>query len=174
MSHEHRALGFRPPPGSLAAEAQAAAAKHAEETKARKNSNDGKQSAKDANGKRRRSSNDANGNGKQRRGSNDANGKPRRGSNEKRSGEIRRTNSDQANGVANGSGGAAKRRASSHTNGLNATAKEELLREAAVRDAERIKYVPPPRYHGLQLNFYQSNPWNQRQYCDRECPCRCA
>lgn len=28
MSHEHRALGFRPPPGSLAAEAQAAAAKH--------------------------------------------------------------------------------------------------------------------------------------------------
>ncbi|PCH42983.1 hypothetical protein WOLCODRAFT_90083 [Wolfiporia cocos MD-104 SS10] len=30
MSHEHRALGFRPPPGSLAAEAQAAAAKHPE------------------------------------------------------------------------------------------------------------------------------------------------
>ncbi|TFY63905.1 hypothetical protein EVJ58_g2967 [Rhodofomes roseus] len=28
MSHEHKALGFRPPPGSLAAEAQAAAAKH--------------------------------------------------------------------------------------------------------------------------------------------------
>ena len=28
MSHEHRALGYRPPPGSLAAEAQAAAAKH--------------------------------------------------------------------------------------------------------------------------------------------------
>ena len=28
MSHEHRALGFRPPPGSLAAEAQSAAAKH--------------------------------------------------------------------------------------------------------------------------------------------------
>ncbi|TBU39216.1 hypothetical protein BD309DRAFT_993908 [Dichomitus squalens] len=28
MSHEHRALGFRPPPGSLAAEAQAAAARH--------------------------------------------------------------------------------------------------------------------------------------------------
>ncbi|KAI0830120.1 hypothetical protein BC628DRAFT_1356503 [Trametes gibbosa] len=26
MSHEHRALGFRPPPGSLAAEAQSAAA----------------------------------------------------------------------------------------------------------------------------------------------------
>ncbi|OCH88929.1 hypothetical protein OBBRIDRAFT_794740 [Obba rivulosa] len=30
MSHEHRALGFRPPPGSLAAEAQAAAARHPE------------------------------------------------------------------------------------------------------------------------------------------------
>ena len=28
MSHEHKALGFRPPPGSLAAEAQAAAAKN--------------------------------------------------------------------------------------------------------------------------------------------------
>ena len=30
MSHEHKALGFRPPPGSVAAEAQAAAAKHPE------------------------------------------------------------------------------------------------------------------------------------------------
>ncbi|KAH9915329.1 uncharacterized protein B0H18DRAFT_1042033 [Fomitopsis serialis] len=30
MSHEHKALGFRPPPGSLAAEAQAAASKHPE------------------------------------------------------------------------------------------------------------------------------------------------
>lgn len=30
MSVEHKALGFRPPPGSLAAEAQAAAAKHPE------------------------------------------------------------------------------------------------------------------------------------------------
>ncbi|KAI0744802.1 hypothetical protein C8Q76DRAFT_701246 [Earliella scabrosa] len=30
MSHEHRALGFRPPPGSLAAEAQSAAARHPE------------------------------------------------------------------------------------------------------------------------------------------------
>jgi hypothetical protein len=28
MSAEHKALGYRPPPGSLAAEAQAAAAKH--------------------------------------------------------------------------------------------------------------------------------------------------
>lgn len=28
MSVEHKALGYRPPPGSLAAEAQAAAAKH--------------------------------------------------------------------------------------------------------------------------------------------------
>jgi hypothetical protein len=28
MSVEHKVLGFRPPPGSLAAEAQAAAAKH--------------------------------------------------------------------------------------------------------------------------------------------------
>ncbi|KAI0772476.1 hypothetical protein BD413DRAFT_43865 [Trametes elegans] len=28
MSHEHRALGFRPPPGSLAAEAQSAASRH--------------------------------------------------------------------------------------------------------------------------------------------------
>lgn len=28
MSHEHRALGYRPPPGSLAADAQAAAARH--------------------------------------------------------------------------------------------------------------------------------------------------
>ncbi|KAI0351669.1 hypothetical protein OH77DRAFT_1487134 [Trametes cingulata] len=28
MSHEHRALGYRPPPGSLAAEAQSAAARH--------------------------------------------------------------------------------------------------------------------------------------------------
>ncbi len=27
MSYEHRALGYRPPPGSLAAEAQAVAAK---------------------------------------------------------------------------------------------------------------------------------------------------
>ncbi|RPD76975.1 hypothetical protein L226DRAFT_532983 [Lentinus tigrinus ALCF2SS1-7] len=30
MSHEHKALGFRPPPGSLAAEAQSAAARHPE------------------------------------------------------------------------------------------------------------------------------------------------
>lgn len=30
MSVEHKVLGFRPPPGSLAAEAQAAAAKHPE------------------------------------------------------------------------------------------------------------------------------------------------
>ena len=28
MSDEHKALGYRPPPGSLAAEAQSAAAKH--------------------------------------------------------------------------------------------------------------------------------------------------
>jgi hypothetical protein len=28
MSEEHKALGYRPPPGSLAADAQAAAAKH--------------------------------------------------------------------------------------------------------------------------------------------------
>lgn len=28
MSEEHKALGYRPPPGSLAAAAQAAAAKH--------------------------------------------------------------------------------------------------------------------------------------------------
>ena len=28
MSEEHKALGYRPPPGSLAAEAQAAAARH--------------------------------------------------------------------------------------------------------------------------------------------------
>lgn len=28
MSNEHKALGYRPPPGSLAAEAQAAAARH--------------------------------------------------------------------------------------------------------------------------------------------------
>lgn len=28
MSEEHKALGYRPPPGSLAAEAQSAAAKH--------------------------------------------------------------------------------------------------------------------------------------------------
>ncbi|KAI0077629.1 hypothetical protein K474DRAFT_1620741 [Panus rudis PR-1116 ss-1] len=32
MSEEHKALGYRPPPGSLAAEAQAAAAKHPEST----------------------------------------------------------------------------------------------------------------------------------------------
>lgn len=31
MSAEHKALGYRPPPGSLAAEAQAAAAKHPDE-----------------------------------------------------------------------------------------------------------------------------------------------
>ncbi|RDX44981.1 hypothetical protein OH76DRAFT_1457817 [Lentinus brumalis] len=30
MSHEHKALGYRPPPGSLAAEAQSAAARHPE------------------------------------------------------------------------------------------------------------------------------------------------
>ncbi len=30
MSDEHKALGYRPPPGSLASEAQAAAAKHPE------------------------------------------------------------------------------------------------------------------------------------------------
>lgn len=30
MSTEHKALGYRPPPGSLAADAQAAAAKHPE------------------------------------------------------------------------------------------------------------------------------------------------
>lgn len=32
MSEEHKALGYRPPPGSLAAEAQAAAAKHPHST----------------------------------------------------------------------------------------------------------------------------------------------
>ncbi|KAF5361474.1 hypothetical protein D9758_006244 [Tetrapyrgos nigripes] len=32
MSEEHKALGYRPPPGSLAAEAQAAAAKHPQTT----------------------------------------------------------------------------------------------------------------------------------------------
>ena len=32
MSAEHQALGYRPPPGSLAAEAQKAAAKHPEAT----------------------------------------------------------------------------------------------------------------------------------------------
>jgi hypothetical protein len=32
MSAEHKALGYRPPPGSIAAEAQAAAAKHPEQS----------------------------------------------------------------------------------------------------------------------------------------------
>lgn len=34
MSEEHKALGYRPPPGSLAAEAQAAASKHSDTTSA--------------------------------------------------------------------------------------------------------------------------------------------
>jgi len=47
MSHEHRALGFRPPPGSLAAEAQAAASKHPHPTGHPESEVVGKHSVKD-------------------------------------------------------------------------------------------------------------------------------
>jgi len=47
MSHEHRALGFRPPPGSLAAEAQAAASKHPHPTGHPETEVVGKHSVKD-------------------------------------------------------------------------------------------------------------------------------
>lgn len=187
MSHEHRALGFRPPPGSLAAEAQAAAAKHADglngtnakasNAKARRNSNEPsrkpRQNSMGANTgvRQRRGSSEtrtkprreshgangpANGGAKQtfRRGSNDMNGAgkqgARRGSNESQkswrsSTEMKRTSSDQSTSTATPKAavnGNAARRASAHVAPSTAT-KEELLREAALRDAERIKYVPP-------------------------------
>lgn len=138
MSHEHRALGFRPPPGSLAAEAQAAAAKHAEGNgKPRRNTNE--------NGRKpRQNSTGANGAvvDQQRRGSNEEAGEAtRRGSSEsqksrRESTEIKRTSSDQSGGKVNGS--ASVRRASA-TTGPSTPTKEGLLREAALRDAERIK-----------------------------------
>lgn len=151
MSHEHRALGFRPPPGSLAAEAQAAAAKHAEANgKPRRNSNDNgrkpRQDSTGANGTAgglqwRRASESPT---KQRRGSNEEAGQPcqakRRGSNESQkskrgSTEIKRTSSDQSGAKVNSFAAA---RASGTTVPSTAV-KEELLREAALRDAERIK-----------------------------------
>lgn len=138
MSHEHRALGFRPPPGSLAAEAQAAAAKHAEGNgKPRRNSNE--------NGRKpRQNSTGANGAvvDQPRRGLNEEAGEAtRRGSNEsqksrRESTEIKRTSSDQSGGEVNSFTGV--RRASAIT-GPSVLTKEELLREAALRDAERIK-----------------------------------
>lgn len=151
MSHEHRALGFRPPPGSLAAEAQAAAAKHSEGTaaktsngKPRRNSNDPgrkpRQNSVGANGKQRRGSSETR--QKQPRGSNDSSGQTkRRSSNESQksrrsSNDMKRTSSDQGGAKANGKGGG--RRASSVT-GPSTSTKEDLLREAALRDAERIK-----------------------------------
>ena len=136
MSHEHRALGFRPPPGSLAAEAQAAAAKHTEPSKPRRNSNE------PARKPRQQSMTVATAPGTNahvRRGSSETRGKPRQNS----SG----ANGNGAVGARRGSNEHAKlRRGSGERNGgarrASAVApanKDELLREAALRDAERIK-----------------------------------
>ncbi|KAI0345168.1 hypothetical protein BDW22DRAFT_1354060 [Trametopsis cervina] len=131
MSHEHRALGFRPPPGSLAAEAQAIVAKATEAkpangTKARRMSNDVKP---------RRASNDMSPHS--RRGSNESIGKPkmRRGSNETT--EIRRSNSDES--IKAPPKSKETRRKSMNVAGLSLAEKEVLLREVALKDAERIK-----------------------------------
>lgn len=136
MSHEHRALGFRPPPGSLAAEAQAAAAKHSE-GKPRRNSNETarkpRQYSTGANGKARRGSSENRGKARQNSvGNGNGEGKPRarsarRGSNEHA--KPRRGSGERANL----SGGARRTSVAASAN------KDDLLREAALRDAERIK-----------------------------------
>ena len=146
MSHEHKALGFRPPPGSLAAEAQAAAAKT--NGQPRRNSNEAgrkpRQNSIGANGgldgKARRASESPR---KQRRGSNETNGQTsRRGSNESQASEcgsngIKRTTSDQT-GIKETNGSDTGRRVSTMAR-LSSVDRQELLREAALRDAERIK-----------------------------------
>jgi hypothetical protein len=132
MSHEHRALGFRPPPGSLAAEAQALVAKTTEvkteaEPKQRRMSNDMKP---------RRRSNDTSPM-HSRRGSTDFSNRPkvRRGSNE--STEIKRSSSEESFKVSPKSN--SSRRKSVNVSELSTAEKEALLREVALRDAERIK-----------------------------------
>lgn len=171
MSHEHRALGFRPPPGSLAAEAQAAIAKQSETAddggakRDRRNSTEVLGNAnRTAGQKARRVSFGANLNSadKPKRGpiDNSGNGgsvRQRRSSSSAHSNTsqnslngIRRTTSD--NNEKSGVGGAkvngkdsSQRRKSLNLSAMPEAAKEELLKEVAWRDAERIKCVPISR-----------------------------
>ncbi|PSS30858.1 hypothetical protein PHLCEN_2v2585 [Hermanssonia centrifuga] len=117
MSHEHRALGFRPPPGSLAAEAQAAAAKHPDGAVGGVNkvSGDAKETSGGGPNENR-----------QRRWSNES--LPRRTSIEIR--PRRNSNIGGKRPFVNGqTSGSSK----------SVTLNEELLKEAALKDAERIK-----------------------------------
>ncbi|KAI0689785.1 hypothetical protein BC835DRAFT_1418254 [Cytidiella melzeri] len=132
MSHEHRALGFRPPPGSVAAEAQALVAKTSEvesvtAPKARRMSNDVKPrrgSDESSSSTNWRKPADLAGKPKVRRASNDSNQSKRSSSEE---GDIPAFKANSS------------RRKSLNITGLTALEKEALLREVALRDAERIK-----------------------------------
>lgn len=117
MSHEHRALGFRPPPGSLAAEAQAAAAKHPDGAVGGVNK---------VSGNAKETSRGGPNENRQRRWSNES--LPRRTSIEIR--PRRNSNIGGKRPFVNGqtSGGS-----------KSVTLNEELLKEAALKDAERIK-----------------------------------
>lgn len=133
MSHEHRALGFRPPPGSLAAEAQAAASKHAESA-GRNPADKPRQGSGGASAKPRRGSSENQGKPRQKSSSADSVG-ANFNSNGKRARSKRRGSDESARG-----GDPAARRASAGTAPSPST-KDGLLREAALRDAERIKCV---------------------------------
>ncbi len=137
MSHEHRALGFRPPPGSVAAEAQALVAKTTE-VKVETETAKPRRMSSSSDSKWRRGSNESSPT-HSRRESADLSSKPkvRRGSNEPTT--IKRSSSDE--GVKTAPKSAATRRKSVNVSGLSAAEKEVLLREVALRDAERIKYV---------------------------------
>ncbi|KAI0810962.1 hypothetical protein BC629DRAFT_1589703 [Irpex lacteus] len=135
MSHEHRALGFRPPPGSVAAEAQALVAKTTE-VKVETETAKPRRMSSSSDSKWRRGSNESSPT-HSRRGSADLSSKPKvcRGSNEPTT--IKRSSSDE--GVKTAPKSAATRRKSVNVSGLSAAEKEVLLREVALRDAERIK-----------------------------------
>ncbi|KAI0093705.1 hypothetical protein BDY19DRAFT_918415 [Irpex rosettiformis] len=128
MSHEHRALGFRPPPGSVAAEAQALVAKT---TEAKTEGNIAKPT-KPSNGSswRRESNEPSPSHSTSRRGSADLSGEPTTIS-------VKRSTSDEGMKLAPQS--IATRRKSVNVSELSCTEKEVLLKEVALRDAERIK-----------------------------------
>ncbi|KAJ3557482.1 hypothetical protein NM688_g1450 [Phlebia brevispora] len=126
MSTEHRALGFRPPPGSLAAEAQAAATKAANavtkvppSSAAKSSGEPSKQgSTSEASPRRRRYSNQP------------GNRKPSEGNRRSMSlgnGGIRRASDENASGRP------------TVVRSQEDRDKEEVLTAAAIRDAERIR-----------------------------------
>ena len=137
MSHEHRALGFRPPPGSVAAEAQALVAKTTE-VKDENNGTKPRRASLSQSSNWRHHSNESSPS-HSRRGSTDLTGKPkvRRGS--EGASTIKRSISDE--GIKLVAKTNVDRRKSVNVAVLPAAEKEVLLREVALRDAERIKYV---------------------------------